>query len=78
MPAPASEPNREKNDMATLSSAPTANRADERPISPPSEFWRVSPDMYAMRPEMAQAAGRGANILEAISKILKGAIMALL
>ena len=46
--------------MPTLSSATTANRADERPISPPSEFWRVSPEVYAGRPEMAQSAERGA------------------
>ena len=46
--------------MPTLSSAPTANRMDARPISPPAEFWRVSPDVYAARPEMAQSAERGA------------------
>ena len=46
--------------MPTLSSTPTANRPGARPISPPSEFWRVSPDMYARRPEMAQSADRGA------------------
>ena len=61
--------------MATMPSATTANRADARPVSPPAEFWRVSPEVYARRLEMAQSAGRGANILESISKILKCAMM---
>ena len=46
--------------MPTLSSAPTANRMDARAISTPAEFWRVSPDVYARRPEMARSAERGA------------------
>ena len=46
--------------MATLSIPPAANRAGERAISPPAEFWRVSPDVYAARPEMARSAERGA------------------
>ena len=46
--------------MPTLSSAPTASRMDARAISPPAEFWRVSPDVYARRPEMARSAERGA------------------
>ena len=48
--------------MAAMPSATTSNRPDERAISPPSDFWRVSPDVYAGRPEMAQSAERGAYL----------------
>ena len=45
--------------MPALTKAPTANRADERGAPPPAEFWRVSPDVYAGRSEMAESAERG-------------------
>ena len=46
--------------MATMPSATIANRADDRGASPPADFRRVSPEVYARRPEMAQSAERGA------------------
>ena len=45
--------------MPALPTAPTANRAGERGASVTDEFWRVSPEVYAMRPEMAESAEGG-------------------
>ena len=45
--------------MAALTNVQTANRADERRVPPPADFWRVSPDVYARRHEMAESAERG-------------------
>ena len=45
--------------MPTLPKAPTANHLNERGAPPPAEFWRVAPEVYAMRPEMAESAERG-------------------
>ena len=53
-----------------MATAPTANLAAKRRVPPPADFWRVSPDVYARRHEMAQSAERGEY--RALHEYLKG------